>query len=44
MGQHCLMNAIQSNLMFDDGTPMEERLPGGVTAWIKEVTEEILNR
>jgi 8-oxo-dGTP pyrophosphatase MutT (NUDIX family) len=44
MGQHCLMNAIQANLMFDDGTPMEERLPGGVTAWIKEVTEELLNR
>lgn len=44
IGQHCLMNAIQANLMFDDGTPMEERLPNGVTGWIKEVTEEILSR
>lgn len=44
MGQHCLMNSIQANLMFDDGTPMEERLPDGVTGWIKEVTAEILGR
>ncbi len=34
MGQHCLMNAIQANLMFDDGTPMDPRLPNGLTGWI----------
>nr|MCR5583850.1 hypothetical protein [Lachnospiraceae bacterium] len=34
MGQHCLMNGIQANLMFDDGTPMIENLPKGVTGWI----------
>lgn len=37
MGQHCLMNAVQSNLKFDDGTPMDERLPRGMTGWIDEV-------
>ncbi|MCR5509849.1 MAG: hypothetical protein K6F54_02690 [Lachnospiraceae bacterium] len=36
MGQHCLMNAIQSNLMFDDGTPMDPRLPKGLTGWIAD--------
>lgn len=36
MGQHCLMNAVQCNLMFDDNTPMDERLPGGLTGWIAE--------
>ena len=40
MGQHCLMNAIQSNLMFDDGTPMEPRLPRGVTGWIADYKKE----
>lgn len=39
MGQHCLMNAIQSNLMFDDGTPMDPRLPDGLTGWIAEYAE-----
>ena len=37
MGQHCLMNAVHANLMFDDGTPMEERLPQGMTGWIASV-------
>jgi hypothetical protein len=36
MGQHCLMNAVQCNLMFDDNTPMDERLPKGLTGWIAE--------
>ena len=40
MGQHCLMNGIQANLMFDNGTPMDERLPGGLTAWIAQVVAE----
>ncbi len=37
MGQHCLMNAMQENLLFEDGTPMDERLPEGFTGWIDEV-------
>lgn len=40
MGQHCMINWIQSNLVFDDGTPADERLPGGVTGWIRSVCEE----
>ena len=35
MGQHCLVNPMHCNLMFDDGTPMEPLLPDGVTGWIK---------
>ncbi len=37
MGQHCLMNAMHANLMFDDGTPMDDRLPDGVTGWIADI-------
>ena len=40
MGQHCMINWVQSNLMFDDGTPADERLPYGVTGWIKQVCEK----
>ena len=36
MGQHCLMNGVQSNLMFLDGTPMDPRLPNGMTGWMGE--------
>lgn len=36
MGQHCLMNAVQANLMFDDGTPMDRRIPRGMTGWIAD--------
>ena len=36
MGQHCLMNAIQSNLKFLDGTPMDTRLSRGMTGWLDE--------
>ena len=39
MGQHCMINWVQSNLMFDNGTPADERLPNGVTGWIKSVCE-----
>ena len=39
MGQHCLINAVQANLMFDDGTPMEVRLPRGLTGWIAGVND-----
>ena len=41
MGQHCLMNGIHANLMFDDGMPMDERLPEGVTGWIAQTVKEI---
>ncbi|MCR5721300.1 MAG: hypothetical protein K6G72_03000 [Lachnospiraceae bacterium] len=41
MGQHCLMNGVQCNLMFDDGTPMDERLPQGLTGWIAGVVKEL---
>lgn len=34
MGQHCLVNPMACNLMFDDGTCMDNRLPRGLTDWI----------
>lgn len=34
MGQHCLVNPMACNLMFDDGTCMDQRLPRGLTDWI----------
>ena len=37
MGQHCLINPMHCNLMFDDGTPMEQSLPNGVTGWLAEM-------
>lgn len=37
MGQHCMINWIQHNLMFDDGTPADERLSKGITGWIKQI-------
>lgn len=37
MGQHCLINQFQMNLMYDDGTCFDERFPNGVTGWIREV-------
>ncbi len=40
MGQHCMINWIQNDLMFDDGTPADERLSHGVTGWIRSVCEE----
>ncbi len=40
MGQHCMINWIQNNLMFDNGTPADERLPYGVTGWIRSVAEK----
>lgn len=39
MGQHCMINWVQHNLMFDDGTPADERLPDGVTGWVKWVCD-----
>ena len=43
MGQHCLMNGIQANLLFDDGTPMDPRLPNGMTGWMREEIEKRKN-
>lgn len=40
MGQHCLINQAQANLMYSDGTPYDERFPEGLTGWIKEVCNE----
>lgn len=40
MGQHCMINWIQSNLIFDNGKPADERLPCGITGWIKDVIEK----
>ena len=37
MGQHCMINWIQHDLMFDNGTPADERLPRGITGWIKDI-------
>ena len=37
MGQHCICSSVGQNMMFDDGTPMEEQLPDGITGWFKEV-------
>lgn len=39
MGQHCICNEVGANLMFDDGTPMAESHPDGVTGWFKTVFE-----
>ena len=36
MGQHCINNAIQNDLMLADGTPMWAELPQGITGWIRE--------
>lgn len=40
MGQHCMINWIQSNLMFDNGKPADERFPNGVTGWIKDICDK----
>ncbi len=37
MGQHCLINPMHCNLMFDDGSPMDTSLPQGVTGWLAEM-------
>lgn len=40
MGQHCMINQIQANLMFDDGNAMDERFPNGITGWIRSVCDK----
>lgn len=37
MGQHCLINQFQANLMYNDGTCYDELFPEGVTGWVKDV-------
>lgn len=39
MGQHCMINQIQANLIYNDGSCYDERLPKGVTGWISEVCQ-----
>ena len=39
MGQHCMINWIQHDLMFDDGRPADERLKNGITGWVKSIAE-----
>ncbi len=40
MGQHCMINWIQNNLMFDDGRAADERLPNGITGWVRSICEK----
>lgn len=40
MGQHCLINQAQANLLYTDGTPYDERFPKGLTGWIKTQCEK----
>lgn len=35
IGQHCINDAIQQDLIFEDGQPYDERFPDGVTGWVK---------
>lgn len=39
MGQHCINNAAQCDFMYEDGTPMDENHPQGVTGWIKAIKD-----
>lgn len=39
MGQHCINNAVQQNLIYDDGTPYDERFPEGIIGLIKKYTK-----
>lgn len=40
MGQHCINNAVQNNLLFADGTPMCAALPQGVTGWLRRCLQD----
>lgn len=37
MGQHCIINQVQANLMYDDGTCYDDRFPEGITGWIRDL-------
>lgn len=38
-GQHCSCFQVNHNLMFDDGTPYDEKHPDGVTGWFRSVID-----
>ncbi|MBR4005550.1 MAG: hypothetical protein IKI90_06840 [Treponema sp.] len=40
MGQHCIINPMHCNLMFDDGTLMDPNLPQGITGWLSEALRD----
>lgn len=40
MGQHCMINEVQADLMFDSGKPACDELPEGVTGWIKNICKK----
>ena len=40
MGQHCIINPMHCNLMFDDGTPMDPSLPDGVVGWLAKTLNQ----
>ena len=40
MGQHCIINPMHCNLMFDDGTPMDPNLPDGVVGWLSALMQK----
>ena len=35
MGQHCMITQVQANLIYDDGAPYCDKIPNGITGWIK---------
>lgn len=39
MGQHCMINWVQSDLRFDDGKAAEGFPYDGVTEWVKKISE-----
>lgn len=40
MGQHCLINQVQADLMYLDGTPYDERFKEGFTGWVRKQCEK----
>lgn len=38
MGQHCLNNQVQANLIYDNGEPYDALFPEGVTGWIRDMS------
>ncbi|MBR4245595.1 MAG: hypothetical protein IKQ13_01205 [Treponema sp.] len=35
MGQHCLVNPMHCNLIYDDGRPMYKELQNGIIGWLR---------
>ena len=40
MGQHCVIVQAQTNLIYLDGKPYDERFPKGLTGWIMDCCKE----